>query len=285
MLNKLKYIVLFSLLCLPTISMAAVFSLENSTDSLGVGDQFEVKILIDSEDESINAIEGEIFFDNRLLTVKKIIITNSFVNFWVTEPDVIENYITFSGITPGGFNGDQGLVLSVLFEAVANGTGKIYLQNTKALIDDGLGTSAKISTSDLNFAIAINPLGLYYDNKVKDIYPPDNFQPILTKNSLMFDGMRYVVFSTQDKGSGIDHYEISENGGAFVKGKSPYLLENQSIFNRVVVKAIDADGNERVGSVNVYSDYATYTYLAILLIFLIAVFIHRKLSFNAKKKV
>jgi hypothetical protein len=62
----------------------------------------------------------------------------------------------------------------------------------------------------------------------------------------VFGGLYYIVFSTVDKQSGVDHYEVFENG-AWEKVVSPYKLPDQSLKSEIKVKAIDKAGNERVG--------------------------------------
>ena len=64
----------------------------------------------------------------------------------------------------------------------------------------------------------------------------------------MFGGRYYIVFSTTDKESGLDHYEIFENG-VWKRITSPYLLKNQSLLGvgAIQVRAIDKAGNTRMG--------------------------------------
>jgi len=65
------------------------------------------------------------------------------------------------------------------------------------------------------------------------------------------------VFGTQDKGSGIDHYEVAESDNPFVneanlvwrRAESPELLQDQSGRSTVYVKAVDRDGNVRIEKV------------------------------------
>ena len=65
----------------------------------------------------------------------------------------------------------------------------------------------------------------------------------------MFEGKWFVVFNTQDKQSGIDHFEVQENRGAkpdYTKWKtavSPYLLEDQDLKSYIFIKAVDKAGN------------------------------------------
>jgi hypothetical protein len=61
-----------------------------------------------------------------------------------------------------------------------------------------------------------------------------------------------VLFATQDKGSGMDHYEVREVdpllpwwGSGWHVAESPYLLEDQTLRSAVYVRAYDNDGNVR----------------------------------------
>jgi len=77
--------------------------------------------------------------------------------------------------------------------------------------------------------------------------PPEDFTPVTASDPNIFGGKYFVSFATQDKGSGIDHYEISEgNKNSFVRVDSPYLLKNQVLDESIYIKAIDRAGNERV---------------------------------------
>ena len=89
-----------------------------------------------------------------------------------------------------------------------------------------------------------------------DTTPPDDFAITVAHDANTFDGKFFIVFSTVDKQSGVHHYEVMEDDPArlgFVYGKSvksewktvtsPYLLADQTLESRVVVRAIDNAGN------------------------------------------
>ena len=81
---------------------------------------------------------------------------------------------------------------------------------------------------------------------------PEEFAPQIAADPAIFEGKWFLVFSTQDKGSGVDHYEIQETRQAEMKnkkwviGESPYLLKDQGLKSYIYVKAIDKSGNERI---------------------------------------
>lgn len=63
----------------------------------------------------------------------------------------------------------------------------------------------------------------------------------------IFDGKYFLVFATQDKGSGISHYEVCEGGKRKCAiAESPYLLQNQKLNQKIFVKAVDKNGNEYI---------------------------------------
>ena len=65
-----------------------------------------------------------------------------------------------------------------------------------------------------------------------------------------------MVFAAQDKGLGIDYYEIAEKRGSNItqnyaellwqKEESPYLLEDQKLKSYIYVRAVDKAGNARI---------------------------------------
>jgi hypothetical protein len=75
---------------------------------------------------------------------------------------------------------------------------------------------------------------------------PELFGLYTGQDPSMFNGRYFLSFSAIDKTSGIDHYEIKEGKKDFKEVKSPYLLTDQNLTSKIIVKAIDKAGNERV---------------------------------------
>ena len=98
-----------------------------------------------------------------------------------------------------------------------------------------------------------------------------------------------MVFATQDKKSGVDHYEVAEdktNVGVeynklnWHRAGSPYLLSDQSLGNFVYVKAVDNRGNERVAmlsSAPIKKGYKIYLFWGIIGLSLIWLLLRRKI--------
>lgn len=235
------------------------FEVKNS--AIQSGDQFEVKIFLNTENKSINALEGKITFPEKLLELKEIKDGNSIINFWVERPQAKNGEIIFSGIIPGGYLNNKGLVFSVIFQALQTGSGSIGIQNLKVLLNDGQGTAAKVKISNLQFTISPQtssaPLTI---EATKDTILPEDFKPEIAQNQTMFDGKYFLVFATQDKNSGIDHYEVAEKrkfglgqwalgrNKIWLNGASPYLLQDQKLQSWIYVKAVDKNGNEKIAN-------------------------------------
>ena len=80
----------------------------------------------------------------------------------------------------------------------------------------------------------------------EDKIPPEPFGILVLKDPQVFEGKYFITFNTQDKQTGIDHYEVKEGNKDWKIAESPYLLEDQKLQSIIKVKAIDKAGNERV---------------------------------------
>ncbi|MEA3344156.1 MAG: hypothetical protein U9Q16_00525 [Patescibacteria group bacterium] len=252
------------------VAFASEIFLETRNSEIQIGDKFEVGFFLDTEDEDINAIEGKIVFPETLLNIKEIKDGNSIINFWIERPKISDKEILFSGIIPGGYSGKRGLIFSVVFQSTQEGKGLIEIHNIKVLLNDGKGTEAGVTTSNLQFVISKQapPYQPVIPEK-EDVNMPEMFEPIVTSDPTVFDGKYFLVFATQDKGSGIDYYEVCEGKRKCVIVESPYLLQNQNLDEEIIIKAVDKNNNQRVvvlPSQKIKPLYKNYVILAMLII-------------------
>ena len=285
---KKYFILLFLLIFLPVnIVKAAEVFFDRDKQVMSVRQQFILPLYIDTEDQPINAFEGQIVFPTDLLRVKEIRYHDSFINFWIEQPQFNNNNIKFSGIIPGGYLGKKSLVLSVVFEALAVGRGEIGFENLRILLNDGAGSDAPVRSRAWSFEINTSePIIL---NEIKDIVDhdsPEDFVPILTKVVDIAADQYILIFATQDKGSGISHYEVKEGWHNWVVAISPYILQNQNLDQEIIVKAVDKAGNERL--VVVPSTYPRKWYekyeISGIIIFVVLLVIISYLFAKKKKK-
>lgn len=253
---KIKHhLIAFITLCfvfLPVVpALAANLFFEGNAKTLVNGQEFSVGVYVNTATDSLNAAEGIITFPINLLKVKEIRDGNSIINFWIDRPSVKQSgTIDFSGIIPGGYQSPRGLLFSIIFQASAIGSGSIAADKVVLLKNDGQGTPASATVSPLSLSVEKSnseniPIPIV--EKIVDRDPPEEFKPDIFQSPDVFDGKWFLVFVAQDKGSGIDHYEVSEGGKeSFVIAESPYILESQNLEKEIYVKAVDKNGNERV---------------------------------------
>lgn len=255
---KIRILLLLSAFCfLLSVSSAQAARLffDAKTQEFGVGQQFQIDLLLSAETEEINAVEGKIVFPKDILEPKEIRDGNTIVNFWIKRPNVKNGEIIFSGIIPGGYLGKKGLIFSIVFQSAREGEGSIEIRGTKALLNDGKGTEAPLIMPDFQFIISKQiPISQIAIPKAEDFDPPELFTPEIASDPDIFDGKYFLVFATQDKVAGVDHYEILETRSkrqaardkGWERAESPYVLKDQKLRNYIYVKAVDKAENERI---------------------------------------
>ena len=287
----------FSLLLIPKNVSAAVLYFSPSGGEERVGDIFTVdaKIDLESGEECVNVIEGTIGFDQNFLEAVDFSVGDSVLSLWLALPKAADMpevnrlaRLTFSGGTPGGYcgkiPGDPGtsnIIGKLIFKVkqyrpqiAADSHAKVFFLDTaKVLMNDGLGTAAGVTRKDADFFIADKgdvPKQEWENILTADKTPPEPFILEIQQNPELYNGKYYLVFSTVDKQSGIDHYSVQEikkpaagEPGFWSKlytavfgaktflpewrpAATPYVLSDQSLGSIIRVRAVDKAGNERI---------------------------------------
>lgn len=288
-MKRILITILFLSLFIPQLSLAAEIFVDTKDSSLGSGEDFLVQVYLNTGDVSVNAVEGKVLFPKDYFTLKEIREGNSSINFWVEKPESLKDgEVSFSGITTGGFVGPKRLILGLVLRTKKSGDSQINLSNVVVLANDGQGTT---------IATKIKALSLSTTGEVKDansVAIVDNEQPEQFNISVghedeIFDGKNFLVFSTVDKASGVNHYEVRESywglGGDYVKSNSPYLIQDQSLKSRLYVKAVDNSGNERIAKLGPQNKLVFLEqFIIIVIILTICFFIYRKIFKRISKK-
>lgn len=268
-------------------TQAANLSLQSNQQSWPLEEKVEIVLSVDTEGQQLNAFEGEISYPADLLNFDDIRDNDSIVNFWI-EKSAIDSpgLIRFSGIVPGGFQG-HGNLFKVYFITQQEGQGAIMVNQARVLLNDGQGTEASVKINNLNFNISAEVESdevIVID--VSDVDPPEPFTPIITQISEIAGDKYLIIFATQDKGLGIDYYQVKEGLWGFTKADSPYVLRNQKLNQKIVVKAVDKAGNERRVTIDpVYPPrwYEKTSFFAIIIVIAIVFFAVVILSRKNKK--
>lgn len=266
---------------------AVELSFDSPVYKIGLGKFIAIDVLVDFQGEAINTLEGRIHVPESF----DIVNTNtagSVINLWIQEPKIEVNSVYFSGIIPGGFGsqlsdgtgiGNELEILTITLEAKREDANSITAGDTKALLNDGFGTETDIATKPWFYEISESYTGGGVE-AVIDSEPPGNFKPEVTRSETVFSGQYFVVFSTQDKESGMKRYEVAEQRGRKTENysvldwkitKSPYILEDQTLRSYIYVKAIDNTGNEIIAVVPPHNLLVRYWYVLILFIIIVGI--------------
>ncbi|MBP6881043.1 MAG: hypothetical protein KBC35_00230 [Candidatus Pacebacteria bacterium] len=275
----------FILAAFPAVTQAASLYIDPATSQLNRGDSITMAIRLDVDEvagECINAIDGVITYTSNIEPVD-ISIGDSILRMWVEEPKINReaHTITFAGGIPNGYCGRvagdprlTNVLTEIVFQSpgfmVGGGSNDMTAQVTfgeesTAYLNDGQGTKASLTTYPAKIELASKP-GPTIENPwreevVADDVPPEEFSIMLQNDDHAFSQKYFIAFSTTDKQTGIDHYEVMEEPltqfGSFqwgradapwVEARSPYVLEDQSLGSIIRVKAIDKAGNEYIAT-------------------------------------
>ncbi len=248
-----KFIFLFSIfyfLFSTLVVNAAVLYLIPVSGSYNLNDTFLVEVRLDTEGEYINIVDVGLSFPSEILEVKDFSSGNSVLALWIEEPEINQNIgqFSFSGGIPGGYQGIDGLIGKIVFRTFGTQDSvEIKFQdNSRVLLNDGKGTEASLTTKGAVFNILAGAGGNENEWQAeieKDKTLPEPFKIEISQEPTVFDGKYFIVFSTTDKQTGIDHYEVKEGSKKWIDATSPYVLKNQKLTSDIWVKAVDKAGN------------------------------------------
>lgn len=282
---KAKRIFLISLpvalLVAPFFAQAAQIYLDPATGKYPPGVTFGVDIRLDNQGQCINAAEIDLAYPKNVLQAVDTSEGDSIFSLWVKEPTIYSDYglISMVGGLPGGYcgrvSGDPSLsnkIATVYFTfptstaitstSIPQSANLSFLSGTRAVVNDGLGTLAELTTGGATYTqllkgqyVAANALQNAIQN---DTIPPEPFSVRAYRDPSLFGNQLFAVFSTVDKQTGVDHYEVAEvptkdlalgeSKWNWVRAISPYLIHNQSLDGVIEVRAIDKAGNERIAT-------------------------------------
>lgn len=241
-------------------------------------DTFYVPIRIQTDGTCVNALSVDVSYDPTVVRVLDVARGDSILSLWTEEPKVseTEGRVHFAGGIPGGYcgrvEGDPGktdvlarLVLSGVPKAMEAGalesTEVSILESSNAYLHDGSGMEAPLETGTSLITLVVattSPENAWLDEVHTDLTAPELFDISLATSSAVAGGKWFIVFATQDKQSGVDHFEVLETDpdrfgfltwipreSHWIVAKSPYVLRDQKLQSKIMVKAVDKNGNER----------------------------------------
>lgn len=255
-------LITFFIACLPVPVLAATVYVSPTEGTYGLSDTFIADVRIDNQNECVNAVHVELHYPTDTLRAVDFSKGNSILSLWIEEPkiDTDKGVVTFSGGIPGGYCGRipgdpvlsnvLGKIVFSVIGAESNRATVSIAEPTAVYRNDGEGTRVDVTRQNGIFAIKSTPLSgtnPWLAQVGDDKLPPEEFVITVESTRGVFDGNYYAVFSTEDKQSGLDHYEIFERGN-WKQVTSPHELKDQHLVGGIQIKAIDKAGNERLGT-------------------------------------
>jgi hypothetical protein len=115
----------------PAAAEAATMFLVPKTETVSIGDEWEVDLRIDSEDVGFNAAQAAIRFSKDLLEITKLDRSRSIFNIWLEDPIFSneEGTISFIGGSTAGYSGKSLLVLKIIFKVKGTGVAEIIFSD------------------------------------------------------------------------------------------------------------------------------------------------------------
>ena len=271
----------------PGSALAAVFSFDPANTSVPVNLAIKTTLVLNTEDQEINAVSGKIRFPKNDLDLVLVSEAGSVVTFWIEKPKTSGgDTVSFSGTIPGGYKGKNGNLFSLTFRPRNQALSKVTVEEVSAFVNDGFGTPAKVRSAQFNL-IVTEPAALAegLENEgdipvitIKDDSPPLSFNPVIARDDSGFSGQWFLVFNAEDKDSGISYYEVQEslrpepNGNAWLKTESPYVLRDQTRKSYVFVRAVNGAGLQTIAIIspeNPQPWYDTYRVAVIVIVTII----------------
>ena len=222
-----------------------------SQSTIKVGEEIPVKILMKGGSSPVNGVSLEVNFNDDVLEYVSSNDSGSVITNWVLRPTQNGSSVKMEGIIPGGIIGtalpEFGVfgdteIVTLMFKAVKEGEAKIVFNEGNIYLSDGLGTIVHPFLFEKN----INVSGFLKEEQglPTDSIPPAKFDAKIIQHKDIADGKFVLIFDTYDTGSGLSHFEISEDGGSsFTTAVSPYVLATQSGKGNIIVRAYDNSGN------------------------------------------
>ena len=140
---------------------AATVSIQPTSGTFTVNSTFDVSIYLDTDQESVNALQINLIFPPDLMQlVSPEVSGRSVVQVWTSQPryNNQQGTVELIGGIPGGLRTDHGLVATLRFRVRSVGSGTIrFGDQSQVLRNDGKGTNVLTSQSGGLYQFTLPP--------------------------------------------------------------------------------------------------------------------------------
>ncbi len=139
---------------------AANFSLSPSSGNYTVGSTFDVSVLVDTQDQEINAVQMQLSFPADKLQLVSPSAGSSIIEIYTTPPkfDNSAGRVEIVGGIPNGINVKSGLVTKLTFRVKGVGTAALrFTGESQILLNDGRGTNVMDNAYGATYKLELPP--------------------------------------------------------------------------------------------------------------------------------
>lgn len=220
---------------------------------------------LDTQGENINLLEASLTYPSKNLELKEILTGDSIINFWIQKPEIQNEKIVFVGSIPAGYLGTNGKVITLIFQPkIAVTTLDINILSdsnnlSRVFLNDSQATEKIIQANHFSFNLPITNQNIPKID-ITDVEKPEPFSIDIVESPSLQENSAFVVFNTEDAGSGVVKYEMAQAdvSSEFVTNqnldwkivKSPVVLNILEAKRFIAIKAIDGDNNQEFSVVD-----------------------------------
>lgn len=154
---RILVLLLFTVVFLASygIVQAANLTVAPATGVYTVGQTFTIQVRLNTQGQTVNAAEGTLSFDSSQLRVLSVAKGSTF-SLWTSDPSFsnTDGTITFSGGTPSGYSGSNGMVITATMQARTAGSPRLRMSNGAVLAADGRGTNILSTMNGASYTVS-----------------------------------------------------------------------------------------------------------------------------------
>ncbi len=165
---KKFFLVLFFWVLTSNSAQAATISF-TTADEVVVDEELAIQMMVETDGENINALEGEIVWPAGKLDLIAVNDDFSIISLWIRDPTLLvtttAGRLPFAGLIPSGYGEPSGQILTLVFRPRLADEATITSKEILVLLNDGKGTPARTITKQFDLTIQSNrilpPVWLY----------------------------------------------------------------------------------------------------------------------------
>lgn len=251
----------FFILALPLYRVSAAnIGFSPSSGSFKVGDTIKIKVYVNTESKSINAISANIKFPTNILSLSSISKSGSILNLWAQEPSYsnFDGVVSFEGVVLNGYTGDSGNAITIVFKAKAVGNANILFNSASILANDGNGTEVLNNKGKANILISKKEEKEIVKKKVeisKNI-PIKDTRIIISEiknNTSKYSPNKFLITSAQPVLDKSYNIQIDDMSPILWLDDGSHLFQSPELKNGIhslKVTAVDTDSIKLSGSLD-----------------------------------